>query len=156
MIGPFTKIVTVTKSLAKVFHGIKLFAHWWCFGKSRRSSKISPKTRACSWMWRQHRRQAFRFYADAPIKTRNGYLIGAIAVADFCDREFEEKHATVLQNFADMVMRELEIRRFSLHKINNLNARIKLQSLELTSTKKALFDSQKELDNFLYRASHDL
>jgi signal transduction histidine kinase len=98
----------------------------------------------------------FRFFAGAPVRTQSGHLIGSIAVADYNERKFTEKNSIILQRLADMVMRELEMRLISLHEIKHLNLTIKIRNLELASTKTALLESQKELDNFLYRASHDL
>jgi signal transduction histidine kinase len=97
-----------------------------------------------------------QFYAGIPLKSIDGYNIGVLAVADNKSRDFTIREERILQNLAKMVEYEMELRSFSLTELEKLNKRINNQHNELTFTQAELDKSQKETDNFLYRASHDL
>ena len=51
-----------------------------------------------------------RFYAGAPLRTRDGFNLGTLCVIDQQPREFSEQDAEVLADMADVVMDELELR----------------------------------------------
>lgn len=102
------------------------------------------------------KKKGLRFYAGVPLKSIDGHNIGVLAVADASPRDFTLKEERVLQNLAKMVVYEMELRAFSLVELEKLNRKISTQYDELSFTQSELDKSQKELDNFLYRASHDL
>jgi len=79
-----------------------------------------------------------------------------LAVADNRPRDFTIREERILQNLAKLVKYEMELRSFSITELESLNKRINNKHNELTFTQAELDNSQKELDNFLYRASHDL
>ncbi|AKD05528.1 hypothetical protein PKOR_05005 [Pontibacter korlensis] len=49
----------------------------------------------------------FQFYAGAPLKTSDGYSIGAVGVADYKPRNFAEAEELMLEALATTVMEEL-------------------------------------------------
>ncbi len=51
-----------------------------------------------------------RFYAGAPIITKNGFNIGTVCIVGKHPRNFSEKEAETLQLFAENVMHEIEMR----------------------------------------------
>ncbi len=102
------------------------------------------------------RQLGVRFYSGMPIKDSSGQKIGAIAVADIKPREFSEQEAQILSNLARIVMDELKLRQFSMNEIKVLSRQVHEQQSKLHQTTTELERSQQELDNFLYRASHDL
>jgi PAS domain S-box-containing protein len=51
-----------------------------------------------------------RFFAGAPLKTPEGYLIGSLAVADPRPREFSAAEQALLADLASLAMDELELR----------------------------------------------
>lgn len=51
-----------------------------------------------------------RFYAGAPLTTRDGHNLGTLCVIDREPREFSEQDAQMLAELADVVMDELELR----------------------------------------------
>ncbi len=51
-----------------------------------------------------------QFYAGAPLKTPDGYKIGALVIADKKPREFSPDDAKMLEDLAAIVMEELEER----------------------------------------------
>lgn len=63
------------------------------------------------------------FYAGAPIRTPNGYALGALCVIDSLPRELDESQKEGLQTLANEVMARLQ-----LHKKNNL---LKLKNKKL-------------------------
>lgn len=97
-----------------------------------------------------------QFYAGIPLKSIDGYNIGVLAVADNEPHDFTIREERILQNLAKLVEYEMELRSFSISELESLNKRINNKHNELTFTQAELDNSQKELDNFLYRASHDL
>jgi len=96
------------------------------------------------------------FYAGAPIKDDAGENIGALAIADTNPREFSYRDEQVLANLAKVVADKLTLRKYSLSEINELSKQVSEQQNNLHQTSSELRKSQQELDNFLYRASHDL
>ncbi len=51
-----------------------------------------------------------RFYAGAPLKTKNGFNIGTVCVVDKEPREFLEKEMELLTRFSENIVTELENR----------------------------------------------
>lgn len=51
-----------------------------------------------------------KFYAGAPLITKDGYLIGALCVVDTKQRQFSFKDSLLLMEFAEMAMWEIESR----------------------------------------------
>lgn len=51
-----------------------------------------------------------RFYAAAPLKTPDGYNIGAVCIVDKEPREFTDSDRRVLEHLASIVMDELKLR----------------------------------------------
>lgn len=51
-----------------------------------------------------------RFYAGAPLITKDGYHIGALCVVDTKKRSFSSKDTLLLTEFAELAMREIELR----------------------------------------------
>lgn len=97
-----------------------------------------------------------RFYAGAPIKDDQGEKIGALAIADFNVRSFSSHDEQVLTNLAAAVSDKLTLRKYSLNEISDLSKLVVEHQNNLYLTANELKKSQQELDNFLYRASHDL
>lgn len=64
-----------------------------------------------------------RFYASAPLKTREGYNLGTFCIIDKNPRNLTEVQRMVLQDLADVVMDEIELRleaRTAIKKRNQL------------------------------------
>lgn len=51
-----------------------------------------------------------RFYAGAPLITRDGFPIGAVCVVDTKQKKFSDKDKELLVRFAKLVMHEIELR----------------------------------------------
>jgi signal transduction histidine kinase len=51
-----------------------------------------------------------RFYAGAPITTHDGYAVGTVCIVDHSPRTFSQEQRNMLQQLADLVMNELELR----------------------------------------------
>jgi diguanylate cyclase (GGDEF)-like protein len=51
-----------------------------------------------------------RSYAGVPLRTPDGYNLGALCVIDTKPHDFTEAQVSILRNFADLVMDELELR----------------------------------------------
>ena len=51
-----------------------------------------------------------RFYAAAPLVTHDGYRLGTINIIDFVPREFNAEGEQTLQDFAGLVMDQIEVR----------------------------------------------
>jgi signal transduction histidine kinase len=51
-----------------------------------------------------------RFYAGAPIKTLDGYLLGTVSVVDAVPRVATEKQLEMLKNLSEIIIDELELR----------------------------------------------
>jgi len=52
-----------------------------------------------------------RSYLGAPLKTQDGYMLGALCVIDYEPRTFTKEQEEMLSSFADVVMSEMELRR---------------------------------------------
>jgi diguanylate cyclase (GGDEF)-like protein len=55
-----------------------------------------------------------RSYAGVPLVTPDGFNLGALCVVDFKRRTFNEEQITLLKQFAELVVRELEARSASV------------------------------------------
>ena len=51
-----------------------------------------------------------RFYAGAPITTKDGHRIGTVCIVDRKPREFTQEQQSILEQLAALVMNELELR----------------------------------------------
>jgi diguanylate cyclase (GGDEF)-like protein len=51
-----------------------------------------------------------RAYAGVPLRSPDGYNLGALCAIDTSPREFPDAHIEILQNFAALVVNELELR----------------------------------------------
>lgn len=58
-----------------------------------------------------------RFYAGAPIVTRDGYAIGTVCVVDKEPRAFSNREKEMLQQFASTIIEDLEVRQLTLSKL---------------------------------------
>ncbi|MGB9205537.1 MAG: PAS domain S-box protein [Terriglobales bacterium] len=56
-----------------------------------------------------------RFYAAAPVVTKDGYVLGAINVLDRLPRSLPSGHRRILQTLANAIAGQLELRRASLN-----------------------------------------
>ena len=54
-----------------------------------------------------------RFYAGAPLRTRDGHIIGTVCAIDTKPREFSATEASILTDLADVVMDRLELLRLA-------------------------------------------
>ncbi len=51
-----------------------------------------------------------RFYAGAPLKTPDGFIIGTLCLVDKQPRQFSDNDREILQNLADVAMEQTELR----------------------------------------------
>lgn len=51
-----------------------------------------------------------RFYAGVPLKTRNGFAVGTLCAVDTTPRNFSAQDVQVLQDLADIVVDQMELR----------------------------------------------
>ena len=58
-----------------------------------------------------------RFYAGAPLITKDGFRIGTACVVDTKTRTFSEGEKELLERFARMVMHEIELRQVSIQQV---------------------------------------
>lgn len=56
------------------------------------------------------RENGIRFYAGAPLKTSKNNILGTLCIMDTEPREFNKEQAAMLQEFANIVIHELETR----------------------------------------------
>jgi two-component system, cell cycle sensor histidine kinase and response regulator CckA len=56
-----------------------------------------------------------RFYASAPVVTKEGYVLGAISVVDRLPRSLPAGHRRILQTLANAIAARLDLRRASFH-----------------------------------------
>ena len=91
---------------------------------------------------------AVRFYASAPLVTREGVALGRLCVFDDEPRELDAEHGHALEVVAERVVDVLELR---------LRSEELEQSLaELTRTRDELRRSNEQLAKFAGQVSHDL
>jgi len=70
-----------------------------------------------------HGELGVRFYAAAPIVTRDGQRLGTVNVLDTVAREASEQDMRVLHDLAAIVMDELELRLAAMREVQRLNER---------------------------------
>jgi len=75
-----------------------------------------------------------RFYAAAPLRTREGHGLGTINIIDFKPRTFSERDRKALLNFGQIVMNQMELR---------LSSRLLFRSLS------QIYDETKSPDRML-------
>ncbi len=75
-----------------------------------------------------------RFYAAAPLRTRDGYGLGTINIIDFEPRTFNEEDRKALMSFGQIVMNQMELR---------LSARLLFRSLS------QIYDETKNPDHIV-------
>ena len=51
-----------------------------------------------------------RFYAGAPITTKDGFRLGALCVVDHVQRKITARHCSLLKDMADVVVSEMQLR----------------------------------------------
>lgn len=51
-----------------------------------------------------------KFYAGAPLTTKDGYHIGTVCIVDKIERTFSQKQRRLLKRYSTMVMHEIELR----------------------------------------------
>jgi len=56
-----------------------------------------------------------RFYAAAPVVTKEGYVLGAVSVVDRLPRSLPSGHRNILQTLADAIAARLDLRRASFN-----------------------------------------
>ncbi|MGL6050670.1 MAG: GAF domain-containing protein [Aeromonas salmonicida] len=54
-----------------------------------------------------------RFYAGVPLKAQNGHNLGTLCILDRMPRHFTNSQESLLHDLAQLVLRELELRRLS-------------------------------------------
>ena len=93
-----------------------------------------------------------RFYAGAPLHTQDGYNLGAMCIVDKEKREFSKEQEASLQDLADLVMAELELRRAArtavdaLQRSNEyLEEKVTVRTLELERANRAYEEKIKDL-----------
>lgn len=82
-----------------------------------------------------------RFYAGTPIRSRDGHVLGTLAVVDFKAREFTEKLREGLERLARQVEHILELRE---------------SNLKLEEAKQAVESQEQNKNRFFSQISHDL
>ena len=78
-----------------------------------------------------------RFYAGAPLTTPNGYRLGTICLLDSRPREFSADEVAILEDFASIVMDEMNLRLISERNLAELERR-KRADLSLRATRDEL------------------
>ncbi|MGZ5243082.1 MAG: GAF domain-containing sensor histidine kinase [Bacteroidia bacterium] len=104
-----------------------------------------------------------RFYAAAPLRTKEGYNLGTVCLLDTKPKNLSKEDVKILEELAGIVMDEMELRLAALkatrqlkaHK-ENLEIEIKQRTEELTISNKELTRSNLDLEQFAYISSHDL
>jgi len=89
-----------------------------------------------------------RFYAGAPLITRDGFLIGTLCIIDKQPREFSKHQQTILAGIATAIMDQLELRLSALEEINNhrtTNILLTEQQEEMQAINEELTTSNEEL-----------
>ncbi len=82
-----------------------------------------------------------KFYAGYPLVNPDGYPLGSLCVLDYKPRTLSDSQIKALKNLSNQVVRTLELRK---------------HQESLTTTNRILEDKNKELEQFAYRAAHDL
>lgn len=95
------------------------------------------------------------FYAGAPLQTRDGHNLGTLCVIDRLPRHFSGNQVHLLEDLAQLVLRELELRRQAIvHPISGLVQRSGFQEQTEPELKRARQSAQPlallalEIDHF--------
>lgn len=104
-----------------------------------------------------------RFYAGAPLITRDGFLIGTVCLVDTKPRKFSDHDRRVLEGLAKIVMEQIELRLKNLLDKEQLSAasddehaennRLNHAQVELNNTIKQLSRSESRFQNLIRDAT---
>ncbi|RIJ13848.1 sensor domain-containing diguanylate cyclase [Henriciella mobilis] len=86
-----------------------------------------------------------RFYAGIPLKTRDGFVVGTLCAIDREPRQFPARDLDLLQDFADLVVDQLELRE-----------RAMTDELTGALSRRALYDEGGRLAALTSRHRHNL
>lgn len=96
-----------------------------------------------------------RFYAGTPLKSTRGHNLGTLCIVDNKERELNEKEVRILELLAQLVIRELELRRKALicplTEVFNRESFLQLAKIETQEAKdkgKGLSLLLFDIDNF--------
>ena len=93
-----------------------------------------------------------RFYAGAPLKTKDGFTLGTLCIVDLQPRTFDHKSRELLRKMADMVMEHITYRLDDIEKdekrgiIQKLNTDLRLANAKLTESISQLAKANTELE----------
>ncbi len=99
----------------------------------------------------------YRFYAGIPLKTEDGYHIGALCLLDFRARSLSDEEKELLGAFARSAMAQVEIsaKKRDLMKINEVSNRISsimCRNIKAPEQSKTMLDLQEEYAASLLKA----
>ncbi|HEU4903514.1 MAG TPA: ATP-binding protein [Flavisolibacter sp.] len=106
-----------------------------------------------------HGDSGWRFYAGAPLVTPDGFHIGTVSVIDKKERTFSSRQKDMLEQFARVVMNEMELRRVAIRQKlaeEELENKAGERTRELEKLNAELKRTNRNLEEFAYAASHDL
>ena len=86
--------------------------------------------------------EQIRFYAGAPLKSADGFVLGTLCVLDKVPRDFSPRDVAVLRDFAAIVSDEMELRLAATHLDREVAERRKMEST-LRQTENALRESSR-------------
>ncbi|AYL96787.1 GAF domain-containing protein [Mucilaginibacter celer] len=89
---------------------------------------------------------AARFYAGAPLITKDGHAIGSLCVVDFKSNELSERQVKALKGLAKQVVNLMELN-WSLQSLEQQHKQSQTQKASITESEmklKAIFDSSKD------------
>ena len=99
---------------------------------------------------------AFRFYAGAPLTSKNGYKLGVLCVIDHVPRpDFSEEQKQELEELAAIVIDEMELRLSMRRARQDLDA-LKSTQKELEEARQKAERSTQEKSQFVATISHEL
>ena len=78
-----------------------------------------------------------RFYSGAPLRTKDGFILGTLCAIDLEPRKITEEQQHILINLADLVIDELELRRAGKIAVEEIAARKEVE-LKLRDSEEAL------------------
>lgn len=100
-----------------------------------------------------------RFYCGAPLRSREGYILGSLGIIDQKPRQLEQLQRRTLQLLARQVVDHFELSRDKKELegiVVSRTTKIQQQLNELAIKDKKLKAVHAELTKFMYKASHDL
>lgn len=108
----------------------------------------------------------FRYYCGAPLITEDGFKLGTLTVIDYIPRSLTEEQKEILELLSKQVINffELNLKKRQLtEEKNSLEKQVEERTLEIQKKvrqlelrEEELVRINKDLDNFVYTASHDL